>query len=179
MLGVAPWSIHLLWRVNGGLNLSKLDGWWAEAYSPDVGCALGDMREHGETLGGPFHLVARIAFLAVTEADVKENRTTESRRGSRALERGTASMSRESIIVPPFPSDYLASGMLLHLTSLPSIYGIGDFGTVALSWIDRLCQAGQNWWQLLPLGPTAYDNSPYQSLCSFAGNALLIGPDWL
>jgi 4-alpha-glucanotransferase len=88
-------------------------------------------------------------------------------------------MSRENIIVPPFPSDYRASGMLLHLTSLASTYGIGDFGPVALSWIDRLCQAGQNWWQLLPLGPTGYDNSPYQSLCSFAGNELLISPDWL
>ena len=88
-------------------------------------------------------------------------------------------MNRERIIVPPFPSDYRASGMLLHVTSLPSPYGIGDFGPTALAWIDRLYQVGQNWWQLLPLGPTGYDNSPYQSLCSFAGNELLISPDWL
>jgi 4-alpha-glucanotransferase len=88
-------------------------------------------------------------------------------------------MNRESIVVSPFPSDYRASGILLHVTSLPSPYGIGDFGPVALSWIDRLYQAGQSWWQVLPLGPTGYGNSPYQSLCSFAGNELLISPDWL
>lgn len=80
---------------------------------------------------------------------------------------------------PPFPSDYRASGLLLHVTSLPSTYGIGDVGPAALSWIDRLHEAGQSWWQALPLGPTGYGNSPYQSLSSFAGNGLLISPDWL
>src|SRR5262249_30905575 len=49
----------------------------------------------------------------------------------------------------------------------------------AISWVDRLDQAGQRWWQALPLGPTGYGNSPYQSLSSFAGNELLISPDWL
>ncbi len=48
-----------------------------------------------------------------------------------------------------------------------------------MSWIDRLHEAGQSWWQALPLGPTGYGNSPYQSLSSFAGNGLLISPDWL
>src|SRR5882672_9407742 len=79
----------------------------------------------------------------------------------------------------PFAPAYRASGLLLHVTSLPSPYGIGDVGPAALSWIDRLDQAGQSWWQALPLGPTGYGNSPYQSLSSFAGNALLISPDWL
>src|SRR6266699_6922974 len=79
----------------------------------------------------------------------------------------------------PFPSSYRASGLLLHVTSLPSPYGIGDVGPAAIAWIDQLCGAGQSWWQALPLGPTGYGNSPYQSLSSFAGNGLLISPDWL
>jgi 4-alpha-glucanotransferase len=81
--------------------------------------------------------------------------------------------------VPPFPPEYRASGLLLHATSLPSPYGIGDLGPSAFSWIDRLHDSGQTWWQALPLGPTGYGNSPYQSLSSFAGNALLISPDSL
>jgi 4-alpha-glucanotransferase len=76
--------------------------------------------------------------------------------------------------VPPFPIEYRGSGLLLHVTSLPSPYGIGDLGSSAFSWIDRLHDAGQCWWQSLPLGPTGYGNSPYQSMSSFAGNALLI-----
>ncbi len=81
--------------------------------------------------------------------------------------------------LPPFPSSYRASGLLLHVTSLPSPYGIGDVGPAAIAWIDQLYEAGQSWWQALPLGPTGYGNSPYQALSSFAGNGLLISPDWL
>ena len=81
--------------------------------------------------------------------------------------------------LPPFPSAYRASGLLLHVTSLPSAYGIGEVGPAAVAWIDRLSEAGQSWWQALPLGPTGYGNSPYQSLSSFAGNGLLVSPDWL
>src|SRR5262249_18045367 len=80
---------------------------------------------------------------------------------------------------PPFPSDYRASGSLLHVTSLPSAYGIGDLGSSAFSWVDRLHDAGQSWWQALPLGPTGYGNSPYQAMSSFAGNAMLIAPGCL
>jgi 4-alpha-glucanotransferase len=80
-------------------------------------------------------------------------------------------------IVLPFPPDYRASGILAHVTSLPSGYGIGDLGPGARRWVDDLHAAGQCWWQALPLGPTGYGNSPYQSLCSFAGNELLISPD--
>src|SRR5579863_10128030 len=83
------------------------------------------------------------------------------------------------IKVPPFPSEYRASGLLLHVTSLPSPYGIGDLGPSASSWVDRLHDAGQRWWQSLPLGPTGYGNSPYQPMSSFAGNALLISPECL
>ena len=81
--------------------------------------------------------------------------------------------------LPPFPPDYRASGLLLHITSLPSAYGIGDVGPSAFAWLDRLQEAGQSWWQALPLGPTGYGNSPYQSLSSFAGNELLISPESL
>src|SRR5579864_4268296 len=84
-----------------------------------------------------------------------------------------------SFSLPTFAPVYRASGLLLHVTSLPSPYGIGDVGPAALSWVDRLAEAGQSWWQALPLGPTGYGNSPYQSLSSFAGNGLLISPDWL
>jgi len=82
-------------------------------------------------------------------------------------------------MLPPFPSEYRSSGMLLHVTSLPSPYGIGDLGPSAFSWVDRLHHAGQGWWQALPLGPTGYGNSPYQSQSSFAGNDLLISPEGL
>ena len=78
-----------------------------------------------------------------------------------------------------FAPEYRGAGMLLHVTSLPSQYGIGDIGPAAFRWIDRLCDAGQTWWQALPLGPTGYANSPYQALSSFAGNWLLISPDAL
>jgi len=81
--------------------------------------------------------------------------------------------------VPPFPPGYRASGLLLHVTSLPSRYGVGDVGPGALEWIDLLRETGQTWWQALPLGPTGYGDSPYQPQSSFAGNELLISPDWL
>jgi 4-alpha-glucanotransferase len=83
------------------------------------------------------------------------------------------------LMLPPFPPGYRASGVLLHVSSLPSPYGIGDIGPAALAWVDCLHEAGQNWWQALPLGPTGYGNSPYQSLSSFAGNELLVSPDGL
>ena len=67
-----------------------------------------------------------------------------------------------------------ASGVLLHPTSLPGCHGIGDLGAEAHAFVDFLASTGQRWWQMLPLGPTGYGNSPYQSLSSFAGNPLLI-----
>ncbi len=87
--------------------------------------------------------------------------------------------NRQSANRLPLPPGYSASGLLLHVTSLPSPYGIGDVGPTALAWIDCLAEAGQSWWQALPLGPTGYANSPYQALSSFAGNGLLISPDGL
>jgi 4-alpha-glucanotransferase len=88
-------------------------------------------------------------------------------------------MSRDGASVPPLSLEHRASGVLLHVTSQPSPFGIFDLGPIAMSWIDRLDQAGQSWWQALPLGPTGYGNSPDQPLSSFAGNALVISPDWL
>ncbi len=79
----------------------------------------------------------------------------------------------------PFSLDYRASGVLLHITSLPSAYGIGDFGPTAYRWIDCLAEAGQSWWQLLPLGTTGLGNSPYQSRSTFALNPFLVSPDLL
>jgi len=80
---------------------------------------------------------------------------------------------------PPLPDGYRGSGLLLHITSLPSLYGIGDLGPGAYRWIDRMHEAGQSWWQALPFGPTGYSHSPYQCLSSFVGNGLLISPDLL
>ena len=88
-------------------------------------------------------------------------------------------MSAGAAGIAPFPPDYRASGLLLHVTSLSTRYGIGDAGPAAMAWIDRLRESGQSWWQSLPLGPTGFGNSPYQPLSSFAGNELLVSPDWL
>src|SRR5579871_4385442 len=71
----------------------------------------------------------------------------------------------------PFPR---AAGILLHPTSLPSRGGIGDFGPAAYRFIDFLASARQGVWQVLPLGPVGYGNSPYSSTSAFAGNPLLI-----
>jgi len=77
--------------------------------------------------------------------------------------------------------DKRASGILLHITSLPSPYGIGDLGPEAYRFADFLAQTKQSYWQVLPLNPTnpAYGNSPYSSISAFAGNTLLISPDLL
>lgn len=72
-----------------------------------------------------------------------------------------------------------SSGLLLHPTSLPGPYGIGDLGPLAHYFVDFLAVAGQRLWQVLPLGPTSYGDSPYQCLSAFAGNPLLVSPDRL
>ena len=72
-----------------------------------------------------------------------------------------------------------ASGILLHPTSLPGRYGIGDLGSATYDWIDFLASSQQTLWQVLPLGPTGYADSPYACLSAFAGNPLLISLDKL
>lgn len=71
------------------------------------------------------------------------------------------------------------SGILVHPTSFPSPYGIGDLGPGAYEFIEFLKKSGQHLWQVLPLGPTGYEGSPYQSFSSFAGQPLLISPEKL
>ena len=71
------------------------------------------------------------------------------------------------------------SGILLHPTSLPSRFGIGDLGPEAYKFVDFLVEAGQGLWQVLPLNPTGYGDSPYASYSAFAGNTLLISPERL
>jgi 4-alpha-glucanotransferase len=72
-----------------------------------------------------------------------------------------------------------SAGILLHPTSLPGQYGIGDLGPTAYEWVDLLARAGQTWWQVLPLGPTGFADSPYQCFSAFAGNPYLLSPELL
>jgi len=72
-----------------------------------------------------------------------------------------------------------SAGVLLHPTSLPGRFGIGDLGPEAFRFIDFMKAAGQTLWQVLPLGPTGYGDSPYQCFSAFAGNPLLISPELL
>ena len=71
------------------------------------------------------------------------------------------------------------SGILLHPTSLPGQFGIGDLGHAAYRFVDFLAASGQSYWQVLPLSPTGYADSPYQTLSAFAGNPMLISPQKL
>lgn len=83
---------------------------------------------------------------------------------------------RKAKLVKRYPR---RAGVLLHPTSLPSKYGIGDFGKSAYEFVDFLSEAGQSLWQILPMGPVGYGNSPYQSPSAFAGNPMLIDLDGL
>ena len=85
--------------------------------------------------------------------------------GSTANQRG--SMSAEAA------THDRMSGILLHVTSLPSYGGVGDFGPAAYAFVDFLAAAKQRLWQVLPLSPTGYGSSPYSALSAFAGNPLL------
>jgi 4-alpha-glucanotransferase len=72
-----------------------------------------------------------------------------------------------------------SSGLLLHPSSLPGPFGIGDLGPQAYRWLDTLAAAKQSWWQILPLGPTGLGDSPYTSFSAFAGNINLLSPELL
>lgn len=74
---------------------------------------------------------------------------------------------------------FRGSGLLLHITSLATRFGIGDLGPAAYAFVDFICESGQQYWQILPVFPTdpSYDNSPYHDLSTFAGNILLISPE--
>ena len=72
-----------------------------------------------------------------------------------------------------------SSGILMHITSLPGKYGVGTMGEQAYKFVDFLKKAGQSNWQILPLTPTGFGDSPYQSCSTFAGNHYLIDLDAL
>ncbi len=72
-----------------------------------------------------------------------------------------------------------SSGLLLHPTSLPGPYGIGDLGPAAHAWVQTLARCHQTWWQILPLGQTGYAESPYSTVSAFAGSIYLLSPDLL
>ena len=71
------------------------------------------------------------------------------------------------------------AGILLPISSLPSPYGIGSLGKEAYEFVDRLKEAGQRYWQVLPIGPTSFGDSPYQSFSAFAGNPYFVDLDTL
>ena len=71
------------------------------------------------------------------------------------------------------------AGILLHLSSLPSPWGIGTMGEQAREFVDFLAEGGQSYWQILPLGQTGYGDSPYQSFSSYAGNPYFVDLDIL
>ncbi|MCI5142438.1 MAG: hypothetical protein D3909_12125, partial [Candidatus Electrothrix sp. ATG1] len=81
----------------------------------------------------------------------------------------------------PLSSDTRSSGVLMHISSLPSPFGVGDLGSGSFDFIDFLARSGQQYWQVLPLGPTheVFGNSPYMSSSAFAGNPLFISPEQL
>lgn len=89
-------------------------------------------------------------------------------------------MNRASLAMSsPFVQGDEASGILLHVNSLPTRYGTGDLGPSAFAWVDRLARSGQSWWQALPLGPTGYGDSPYRPLSSAtAGRSFGRGAGW-
>ena len=70
-------------------------------------------------------------------------------------------------------------GILMPVSALPSEHGIGTMGEAAYRFVDFLHDAGQSWWQILPVGPTSYGDSPYQSFSTFAGNPYFIDLDLL
>lgn len=72
-----------------------------------------------------------------------------------------------------------SSGVLMHISSLPSPYGIGTMGKEARKFADFLEKGGQKYWQILPICPTSYGDSPYQSFSSFAGNPYFIDLEYL
>ena len=86
---------------------------------------------------------------------------------------------RDGALVASGAMSERSAGLLLHPTSLPGPYGIGDLGPSVTRFLDWAAEAGQRIWQVLPLGPTGYGNSPYCALSAFAGNPLLVSPERL
>jgi 4-alpha-glucanotransferase len=100
-------------------------------------------------------------------------------RGVPSIEDALREMLAPPVEPRPIAVPERTSGILLHITSLPGRCGIGDMGDAAYRFVDFLAESAQQRWQIMPLGPTSYGDSPYQSLSAFAGNPLLIGLDRL
>ena len=81
--------------------------------------------------------------------------------------------------IEPSPLAERGAGILLHPTSLPGPFGVGDVGPAATAFADTLAQARQRWWQMLPIVPPGAGNSPYSSASAFAGSELAVSPEWL
>ena len=127
------------------------------------------------------------AFLDFREVEDDENHTY-AQLAARLGGRGVPSIDQalremfepeEIQVEEPVEVSPRASGILLHPTSLPGRFGIGDLGDAAYRFVDFLADSGQKLWQIMPLGPTSYGDSPYQALSAFAGNPLLISPERL
>jgi 4-alpha-glucanotransferase len=114
-------------------------------------------------------------FWSLTEYSFKNN--TFNINPATTLRAMTFSSSQKNV----FFYDNRASGILMHISSLPGPFGIGDLGSGSFHFIDFLAQSGQKYWQILPLGPTSevFGNSPYMSSSAFAGNPLFISPEQL
>ncbi|HLL88297.1 MAG TPA: 4-alpha-glucanotransferase [Tepidisphaeraceae bacterium] len=101
------------------------------------------------------------------------------RRAPRRRVSATSSKPPATSPFDDFARGVRSAGVLMHVTSLPSAHGIGDLGPAAFEWVDLLAEHRVRWWQMLPLGPTGYGESPYQPTSSFAGNPMLISPEAL
>ena len=97
--------------------------------------------------------------------------------GKPTLDAGVTSRKNRGVGAPKMSRR--SSGVLLHPTSLPGPHGSGDLGATARRFVDFLADAGQTWWQMLPVGPPGYGNSPYSALSAFAGSTLLVSLDML
>lgn len=111
----------------------------------------------------------------------KAKPVTSSTKASTIAKAASAPLSNAKASAPSAKAPLTArtAGVLLHPTSLPSKYGIGDFGKPAYDFVDFLAKGGQKIWQILPLGPVGYGYSPYQSISALAGNPMLIDLDEL
>ena len=90
----------------------------------------------------------------------------------------SSGLPEDPVNIPDFSwSKGRSAGVFLHISSLPSEWGIGNVGGAAEAFFDFLETAGMRWWQMCPLGPTGYGDSPYQSFSTFAGNPYLIDLD--
>ena len=111
--------------------------------------------------------------------DNKEKNTTMEAKVNASADKAVSTDSAAEAAVIEKPVRKRMSGILVHPTSFPSAHGIGDLGKGAYDFIDFLEATGQHLWQVLPLGPTGFGDSPYQSLSAFAGQVYIISPELL